>query len=285
VKILTAALRLRDAHRVMRSTAVGRTGILHVHYATAALSYATVRTPLVVHCHGTDVRGMSGAKRRVLGPIFRKAALVFAATPDLCEYVPEAVYLPNPVDTERFRPSETAQHDVLVFAALTDIKGGDQIASAVAELRRRVPTLSVTALDVGRYARELRAAGARMLPPQDAASIPDLIASHKVVIGQQRIGALGVSELQALASGRPTICYVELDQYGADAPPVQSSGSAEEIVRFVVELLGNEERRSALGARGREWIERVHALDVVTDRLLGYYRDAGILADRDADEI
>ena len=67
------------------------------HYATAAENFATVRTPLVVHCHGTDVRNARGIRRQVLRRVFGKSALVLAATPDPREFVAEALYLPNPI--------------------------------------------------------------------------------------------------------------------------------------------------------------------------------------------
>lgn len=260
----------------MRSTSVGRSGILHIHYATAAFGYAAARTPLVVHCHGTDVRGMRGVRRQLLGGLFRRSALVLVATPDLREFVPDAIYLPNPVDTEVFRPSGGARRDVLVFSTLTDIKGGDTLVAAVSELRRSAPDVSVTALDIGPYANAMRAAGAMMLPPQDAAALPRLIGDHRIIVGQQRIGALGASELQALSSGKPTICHVRLEQYD-EAPPIQPSDSAADIVRLVVQLLDDDERRSVLGAQGRDWIERVHSLETVTGQLLDHYRTAGIV--------
>lgn len=75
--------------------------LIHAHFCRSA-AYAAYLSgkPYIVHCHGSDIRGgINLLKRRCL----KKAKKVLVSTPDLLEILPEATWLPNPVDTERFR--------------------------------------------------------------------------------------------------------------------------------------------------------------------------------------
>jgi glycosyltransferase involved in cell wall biosynthesis len=62
--------------------------------------------PYIVHCHGTDIRlGVNWLKKRSL----KKAKKVLVSTPDMLEILPGTMWLPNPVDTERFK--QLKKHD------------------------------------------------------------------------------------------------------------------------------------------------------------------------------
>lgn len=58
--------------------------------------------PVILHYHGTRIRGKSKERFRY----YRKADLIIVSTSDLLEDLPEATYLPNPVDTDFFKPLE-----------------------------------------------------------------------------------------------------------------------------------------------------------------------------------
>jgi glycosyltransferase involved in cell wall biosynthesis len=88
--------------------------LIHAHFCRSAAyaSYASGK-PYIVHCHGSDVRsGINWLKRRCL----KKANKVLVSTSDLLEILPDATWLPNPVDTERFKPlKEHGGNRVLYF--------------------------------------------------------------------------------------------------------------------------------------------------------------------------
>jgi len=75
--------------------------LIHAHFCRSA-AYASYLSgkPYIVHCHGSDIRGgINWLKRRCL----KKAKRVLVSTSDLLEILPNATWLPNLVDTERFR--------------------------------------------------------------------------------------------------------------------------------------------------------------------------------------
>lgn len=76
--------------------------LIHAHFcrSSAYASYLSGK-PYIIHCHGTDIRGgISWLQRKSM----KKAKKVLVSTQDLLEILPDAAWLPNPVDTERFRP-------------------------------------------------------------------------------------------------------------------------------------------------------------------------------------
>lgn len=77
--------------------------IIHVHALEKILPLVKLKYPrkkLVIHYHGSDIRG----KARSIRSRFcrRFADKVILATKDLLDTLPTAVYLPNPIDTEHF---------------------------------------------------------------------------------------------------------------------------------------------------------------------------------------
>jgi glycosyltransferase involved in cell wall biosynthesis len=97
---------------------VKNSDIVHGHYA---LNRNTIRAfrlarkhgvPFVLHCHGSDLRLLSGTGRirlpyhyKIISEHLRKhSARILLSTPDLLEFEPCGEYVPNPVDLARFRP-------------------------------------------------------------------------------------------------------------------------------------------------------------------------------------
>ncbi|MCJ7635029.1 hypothetical protein MUP77_21890 [Candidatus Bathyarchaeota archaeon] len=76
--------------------------IIHIHaYDTLIRWFNRLsRRRVVLEYHGTDIRGRKLEKYRN----YRLADLILVSTPDLLEEMPEATYLPNPVDIELFKP-------------------------------------------------------------------------------------------------------------------------------------------------------------------------------------
>ena len=73
--------------------------VIHIHslWKIAPL----IRKPTVLHFHGSELRSMNPL---ALAMIKRLSAKLLVSTPDLLNLLPNAEWLPNPVDTELFRP-------------------------------------------------------------------------------------------------------------------------------------------------------------------------------------
>lgn len=81
----------------------GRADVVHVHSLDRIVPWIKWihGKPVVMHYHGTDIEGRWAEKR----PRWSRADYVAVSTPNLLEGAPPgAVHVPNPVDTDIFRP-------------------------------------------------------------------------------------------------------------------------------------------------------------------------------------
>jgi glycosyltransferase involved in cell wall biosynthesis len=104
--------------------------VIHIHYHDRVIRnirkhYPT--KPLIIHYHGTDIRGIWKGRQRFWG----QADAVLVSTPNLLEGAPYgATYLPNPIDTDIFYPTP---NKVDGTSALTFPHGAEDVAERLAE--------------------------------------------------------------------------------------------------------------------------------------------------------
>lgn len=80
-----------------------------------------------------------------------------------------------------------------------------------------------------------------------------------VFIDQLVLGSHGVAALEAMACGKPVICYIKpsmVPQYPDDMPIV--SATKETLPAVLSDLINNPERRHELGKQGRAYVEKYH---------------------------
>ena len=268
--------------RVAAEARRARPDLVHVHYASQAIVGLLSGLPYVVHCHGSDIRGTRPGSLwdRAISPAIHRAAGVLYSTPDLAADAqrlrPDATFLPNPIDTDLFRPGAPAERDLLIAIRLDATKGAAIALDAARMLVRRRPETSITIV-APEQGDDLLGLGseARRLSPVPHDQMPDLIRAHRVALGQFGVGAIGVYELEALACGVPVVADFRFEAaYGGDGPPIspldqgdRAGGAASELER----LLAGESQRLAASASGRAWAQRHHGVATVVSRLLKFY--------------
>ena len=230
----------------------------------------------MVHAHGSDVRSASRAQRAALAAVWRESALRIVATPDLLTDVPGSVYLPNPIDVERFQQigDLVPDRDVLVFAALTSIKGADVLVDAVRLIKSQRPDCTVTALAGGPFESAMHEAGAVISDRVTASELPAFIGRHRVVLGQQFLGALGVADLEAMATARPVVMNLRTDLAYESVPPIVNAGDAQSIASATSALLDDPNMRASIGSSCSRWVDQYHRTDRVVEELLAMYAAA-----------
>ena len=254
--------------------------LIHVHWARFAPFIRKTSTPLVFHAHGSDVRGraasMSG--RLVRGALARADA-VLVSTPDLLGDVGAAArYLPNPIDTERFRPTDVASKGgdtrptVLLFAQLIEAKGARTLLAAALQIRQALPDVRLVAFEGGTYDREAERSGLELLARQRPDDLAAILGGVDVVIGQQFLGALGLSELEAMSAGAPVLAFLEPGLYEGEVPVISTAGP-EQIASECLRLLEDRAAAASLGERARQFVVEKHAIPVVVDQLVSIYEE------------
>ncbi|HET7421019.1 MAG TPA: glycosyltransferase family 4 protein, partial [Candidatus Dormibacteraeota bacterium] len=241
--------------------------VVHIHWLPNGVVGLLLGRPFFAQAHGSDlhVNLANPAYRALTRRVLRKATNVFYVTPNLRAYMngyeAKLRYLPNPVDVDAIAPSANPPErlsKVLIFTRLDPVKGVDRIFPAAERLSRSV---ELTAPDWGPLAsqyRQLYGHHVRFAAPVPHAEIGKFVQQFDVVIGQMKQGILSLSEIEAMAAGRPVITAVNWDLYD-DKPPVIGASGPDEIVAAVEGLKADPARLAALSEEGREWVRRNHS--------------------------
>ena len=274
LKPLVAPARAVEWARIARWVSAGHFDAVHIHYAYLGMIGVLGRFPYILHCHGSDVRDMARYSRPMVERALTGATHVYYSTPDLAQYIlpirPDAEFLPNPIDTETFRPLSDASEStgVLICCALAEVKGADLILEACQRLADERPDIRITAIEGGEYTEAFRALpNVTMISHQDRGDLPAIIGRHGIVIGQVRLGAVGMAELEAMACGRPVVAWFNENSSYDIPPPFLNARDPEAIAGAVKRLVDAPVAREVMGAAGREWVIEHHALDLITERV------------------
>jgi hypothetical protein len=153
-------------------------------------------------------------------------------------------------------PDPAVARPLVVHAASAPVcKGTEAVVAAVDQLRRRGRDLEFVALD--------------RVPRVEALS---WMARADVYVDQLVIGSHGSAAIEAMALGKPTVCYVKPSmegRYPADLPLVNAT--RETLVDVLDGLLADGARRRELGVRGRAYAERHHDAVALAPQLAAVY--------------
>ncbi|HMN10840.1 MAG TPA: glycosyltransferase [Bellilinea sp.] len=261
--------------------------ILHVHYGTFAYLPLIFRRKFYLHIHGTDIR--KHVSSPILGSVIRlglkKAEKVFYSTPDLERlihpYRQDAVFLPNPIDLEMIEnlSRQDESKGIFIVSKLDDFKGYETVIAALASLFEEGFEYPVKMLDFGNQANRflpminaMNGGSIELLGRMHHLNFLEEIARSRCVVGQLSTGALGVTELEALALGVPLICRFDYPNSFKTIPPIINVNDEVSLVSAIKRIMSSnitdEYRREAM-----EWVKNNVDLMVVTKKLLAYYNE------------
>jgi len=277
--------RLRQAARINRYIHRQRFDVVHIHWAYMGWLGISGRYPYFLHCHGSDLRRnlrwpiLAWLTRRALG----SARRVFYSTPDLRGYAkrvrPDSVFAPNPVNLRLFQPADAevgrnGGARILLTSRFDAVKGVGTAVTMVRNLKRRSPLVEVDAFNWGSLTSSF--ADPRLInriekvPYHD---VPDLLSRYDIVIGQFKLGAVGMSELEAMACGKPVVAYFNYPNVYDEPPPIFSTRDPREGAEVLQRLVEDEGLRREAGEKGRAWVEKNHDHLKVARLMESHYRE------------
>jgi glycosyltransferase involved in cell wall biosynthesis len=239
-----------------------QTDIFHFYFGLTLLP-KSVQFPLlralgkksVLHFLGSDIRGKSPEQ---LAWAQRAGARVVGSY-DAVRWVPDAHVIPPGIDVQAIEPAPPSNRDrpVVVHAPSSRTrKGTEHVVAACAELD--VDLEIVEGLD-HREAFEHYRRG-------------------DVIVDQLNAGWYGVFAIEAMALGKPVVTFLHdeavrrtEEAFGLEVPIVNAS--KETLVAALRPLVASAEERTRVGAASRAYVEEVHDLERMTDRLLALYAD------------
>ncbi|MFG1907623.1 glycosyltransferase [Kribbella sp. NPDC048928] len=174
---------------------------------------------------------------------------VYVSTPDLFDYVPNAVWCPVIVDVDMWRSdAPVLEHKVPVVAhapSKSAMKGSELIDPIMQRLADR---------GLITY---------RRVEGVDPADMPAVYRDADIVLDQFRIGSYGVAACEAMAAGRIVVGHIAehvrarvAADTGLELPLVDAT--PETVEQVVLDLIANPDKGRAIAARGPDFVERVH---------------------------
>jgi len=238
-----------------------RTDVFHFYFGLTLLPKSiqfpllrALRKKSVFHYLGSDIRG----KPRTELAYGKRADAEIVGSYDATRWVPGAHVVPPGLDLREYEPAppSDAPRPLVVHAPSNREKKGTAFVIAACE---QLPV----ELDIveGVPHDEARARYARA----------------DIVVDQLNAGWHGVFALESMALGKPVVTYLKPDVveqsaegYGVRIPIVPATkDTLAEALRPLVE---RPDLRREIGAASRAYVEQVHDIDRVTDRLLAVYR-------------
>jgi glycosyltransferase involved in cell wall biosynthesis len=207
----------------------------------------------VFHFLGSDIRGKT-PEQLAYG---RRSDAQVVGSYDAVRWVPEAEVIPPGIDLRAWRPEPPHDRDrpLIVHAPSSRRRKGTEHVVAACE-RLDADLEIVEGLHHDEARERLRAAD--------------------IVVDQLNAGWHGLLAIEAMALGKPVVGYLHdeavrrsEEAFGVRVPIVNAT--KETLRERLVPLVASLEERRRLGAVSRAYVEAVHDMERVADRLLALY--------------
>lgn len=268
-----ALLRTGDVFALRRAWDREAFSNLHVHYGTFAYLAEAARLPYSLHVHGGEVHihpEEGGLKGWLSSRGIDRARRIVVSTPDLLEPIrrirADAIYIPNPMEVPTELPKDQGRTDprMLMLSKMDYNKGWNEQLALMEALKAILPGMTFRFFERGtlpaeertRLTARLLAIGGEIQPLISRDEFLKSLSSHDFAIGQLFLGALGMSEMEAMAAGVPTVTSVRAHVALGYHPPVIEPECAAEAIQRLWEA--GFDKRLELGLKERTYIEKSH---------------------------
>lgn len=165
-------------------------------------------------------------------------------------------YLPQAINLDNYKVSSEKFEKFTIVHAPTnkEVKGSLYILQAIERLKKEYDFDFITVEN---------------MPHNEAKKI---YAKADLIIDQILLGAYGLFAIESMALGKPVITYIcdEFKKLYPDDLPIISA-NPHNIYNVIKHLLDNKECLNELGNKSRRYIEKVHDVNNVVERLIEIY--------------
>ncbi|MBN2075686.1 MAG: hypothetical protein JW762_09060 [Dehalococcoidales bacterium] len=233
--------------------------VLHFHVSSLwhdgkdCLLWKLMGKRVILHYHGTKLRENGETRYHER---FTDVALV--STPDLLQHSLRAIWIPNPIDIQENMPiNRVCSEEVNIFHSTTNWegKGTAYIVDAVNQLKKEGYKIKFILNDKYKLHREL---------------IED-IKQADIIVDQLLTGWYGVTAIEAMALKKAVCVFIREDlmKYLPFLPFCIVSKN--DLVQKLRALIVERELREELGEKGRKFVEQVHDVKLVNEKVMRLY--------------
>jgi glycosyltransferase involved in cell wall biosynthesis len=237
-----------------------RTDVFHFYFGLTLVpkraQFPILRTAhrkSVFHFLGSDIRGKTPDELAYAS----KADARIVGSYDAIRWVPDAEVIPPGVDLAKLQPAPPPRDDRPVFVHAPSSrtrKGTEHFVRACEELGVDLEIVEGLHHDEARRRYE----------------------RADVVLDQLNAGWYGMLAIEAMALGKPVVTFLYDDAtrrteeaFGMRVPIVRAD--KDNLVEALRPLAESAAERRRIGAEGRAYVERVHDIEWIADRLLALY--------------
>jgi glycosyltransferase involved in cell wall biosynthesis len=207
----------------------------------------------VYHYMGSDIRGKT-PEQLAYG---KRAGAEIVGSYDAIRWVPEAEVIPPGIELGRFtpRPPSDRERPLVVHAPSNrGKKGTEHVVTACAKLPVDLEIVEGLHHDEAKRRYE----------------------EADIIVDQLNAGWYGLFAIEAMALGKPVVTFLHdeavrrtEEAFGTRVPIV--SATAETLAERLAPLVESPAERQRVGTASRAYVERVHDVDKLADRLLAVY--------------
>lgn len=242
-----------------------------------------LRKKLIMHYHGDDLRQLDlirkhqynyaqyvtysdeseEKKRRRYEYFKRYVDKIFVSTPDLLNFTPTGEWLPLAIDVDYWQQlakkniHRRRDKKIRILHAPTDRlrKGTQFVIKAMDALRKLGENVELILLENIPHAK-----------------VAETYAEADIAIDQLLVGSYGTFAIEAMALGKPVLCYLREDVkkfYPTSLPIIHTTPDT--LVLDIRRLIRQEHRWKEWGQRGQEYVRNTHDAEKIAERLISVY--------------
>ena len=181
--------------------------------------------------------------------------------PYLSEFVPNSLVLPLAIDLKSYSytPKEIPNNQIIIMHAPTsrDNKGSSFILDAINRLK--INGYNIKYLLIENITHD---------------DLKRKYIECDIFIDQILAGWYGTTSIEAMALGRPTICFIRESyykyiDYGPLIPIINANTST--IYSIIKKTIDEKHLLPEIGKKSRDFVEKIHNVDILTSKLINIY--------------
>ena len=221
--------------------------ILHYHGQAVSQGYrdlvmwsGIMGKPVILHHHGSEIRNKDYPKFANHLVKYR-----YVSTPDLLEFVPDAEWLPNPVDIKDLKYSEpdvSGPLKILHAPTNREVKNTEAVEVAISNLKEEGLDIQFTLVEDKKHSELI-----------------EIISKNDLIVDwiNPEFGIYGVFSIESMALGRTVICSLTDSLYENYDMPIISINPSD-LASKITELYNNRKFLVEQGKTSHNFVQTYH---------------------------